>query len=69
MSYCRFGSDNGKSDVYALKVITGGFEIYTTNEDWHVETLQEFKDKLLELRKSGLHVPQAAFDRIEYELK
>lgn len=66
MSYCRPGEYG--SDIY----------MYTTGKEWVIETpndmfelytLQDAKDKLLELRDAGLQIPDRVFVRIENEFE
>lgn len=66
MSYCRIDDD---CDVYAF--CGGLFEIHVRGqeESYFMETLQEFHDKLFELKNKGHKVPQQTFDRINRELE
>jgi len=111
MSYCRWSSDDFKSDIYAYET-DGGYEILVADNrvvgecphlDWStpksfvesgqkqreflatcertkiglpfdggsffLQTAQEFRDKLLELRSIGYYVPQEAIDRINEEIQ
>ena len=76
MSYCRFSSDDDKSDVYCLG--TGGEYVthLTHREDpnrwadiFTDGTLAKFQSRLLGFRESGYHIPQVALDRIEREME
>lgn len=64
MSYCRWSTD---SDIYAYST-NGGFTIHSYQGTVDVQTLQQFKDKLLELKDLGQRVPKYTFDRIEKEI-
>jgi len=68
MSYCTFSSDDHKSDVNVFSIETG-WKIHVCNgKSYDLETLQNLKDKLLELRTLGFHVPEHVFSTIEEEM-
>ena len=67
MSYCR---SSDESDVYAYHNIQGGFDLHISGgKDFHFNEPEDFHAKLIELRNTGLKVPQYAIDRIEREIK
>lgn len=112
MSYCRFSSDNWKSDVYCYYSVGDFYQIFVAEnriveeipivdfklpidklresikkqnealsncthvslrlpcdgESFECNTLKEMRDKLIELRKMGYHVPDNVFKRIDEEL-
>ena len=66
MSYVRMGEKG--SDVYAYGSIKG-YTIHTCEGNtYELPTLTEFRDKLVELRREGINVPEQVFTRVEYEL-
>ena len=77
MAYCRFSSDDGKSDVYMLLELSGTWTIYVKRQNrkqfWlscfnGISTRQEVIDKLLNIRSKGYHVPESALDRLREEI-
>lgn len=77
MSYCRFGSDNGKSDVYVIATGTH-WEIYVrgdkpecpyNGEVYRRGTVRATLRRLYFLRKKGLHIPDCAIARLLREEK
>ena len=82
MSYCRWSSDDFKSDVYAFAHSDGGYETMISDcrqgneptpgphagKSFNDPTLETFRERLLWLREQGYCVPQKAIDRIDREL-
>lgn len=80
MAYCRWSSDNGKSNVY-VHAMNGGIIISLATSDnnfltWkHPEAGKEYflpgaleaVSKLKELRQLGVWVPSKAIWRLEFE--
>lgn len=117
MSYCRFSSDNWRSDVYVYEHYQGFWQTHVASNrvvgkipnepDWDLlktdakkwmsehkavmdflenadrkpiglphdgesfedPTLEECRDRLLELRTAGYHVPDHAVEGLEYEMQ
>ena len=69
MSYCSFGSDNYKSDVYVFRSESGGWRILVTDGGhYELDTFKKLKDKLLELKEHDYYVPDCAFKKIDEEI-
>lgn len=83
MSYCRWSSENFKSDVYVFGDIRGGWTIMMASfqkdgvtpinlphdgEEFRLVSRQDCIRTLKELRTIGYHVPQYAIDRLIEEV-
>ncbi len=73
MSYCRMSTDDGKSDVYCLRHMQGGYTTFLCDSpraaiEYYDETLNEFHLRLVLLQVRGYHIPNCVFDRIAKEL-
>ena len=68
MSYCSFGSDNYKSDVYVFRSENGWRILVTDGGHYELDTLKKLKDKLLELKERDYYVPDYALKRIDEEI-
>jgi len=82
MSYCRWSSDDNKSDVYCYESNSGHVihvamydrsmvkvGLSCDGETYSHLTLKEAYQKLLRLRTIGYHVPQSALDRMKDEME
>jgi hypothetical protein len=70
LSYCRWSSDDFKSNIYAYDSGEEGYIIIIDNGDTIVSfTAEDFLDSLYNLRVQGFHVPQKAIDRVVEEIK
>lgn len=78
MSYCRFASDGGKSDVYIYASGIDGKPVWCTDilattklslrgQTFFDSTLAQLAMRLEQLRKDGYHIPQKAIDRVNRE--
>ncbi len=66
MSYCR-------GEVYDYRSGEGRYSIHVSptnepHEDYFIEGIGAFRDKMLELKARGLDVPDRVFERIEREI-
>lgn len=81
MSYCRFSSDGGESDVYVYADVHGGITTMVAENDGiekinHEDAGKIFNDqdaksalaRLKKLKKDGLHVPECAISRLKKEM-
>jgi hypothetical protein len=83
MSYCRWSSDEGKSDVYVWHDCSGGWRTWVAEvrEDGKPKRLPHdgecFRDRtrrgllqtLRNLRTLGYHVPDHAIERVMQEIR
>lgn len=68
MAYCRI---NDCSDVYLYhNITTNGWSLNLRGgSGYELQTIDDVKSKLLELKKNGFMIEQEVFDQIEYEMK
>lgn len=65
MSYCRWSED---SQVYVYESCSGGWDIFTTDNDYYNElSPRACADRLESLREAGYVVPQYAIDALREE--
>lgn len=68
MSYCRWSTDDGRSDVYVYHDIRGGWTTHVRGgEDYNDPTSSECADRLVAIREAGHYVPQGAIDNLRAE--
>ena len=76
MSYCRYGTDRGKSDVYIWGETTGiniclswsKAEELNIPQDYLCEDKQEALWRIQILKRHDIHIPKSAVKRLRREL-
>lgn len=67
MSYCRFSNE---SDLYCYKSMEGGWKTHVVfKASFNDDNLQDFRERLLSLRKAGLRFPDSVLSRIDAEIE
>ena len=76
MSYCRHGSNGGKSDVYCIQHIWGEYITYLKYDKpykgirtFYDSDLDGFLETLNCLKEANYNVPYSAIERVENEIE